>query len=70
MNSHRQHCTCPNCSKTGMTMTEQAAFCNGKGQRLIGAPDRPEEVRYIINLAGGRLFETMQRMEMFGHYPN
>ena len=27
----------------GMTMAEQAAFVNGRGTRLIGAPDSPRD---------------------------
>ena len=37
---HNLHCTCQNCSGTGMTLTEQTRMCDGTGTRKIAAPDR------------------------------
>lgn len=52
-----------------MTMTEQAAFCNGTGQRLIGAPDNPTEVATIDRIESQQLWRGVARQTRFGNDP-
>ena len=38
----------------GMTMAEQAAFVNGRGTRLVGAPDSPRDKLNVIYAKNNR----------------